>query len=1104
MAEDIAQWLEGLGLGLYVQTFAENDVDAEMLHELTGDDLKELGVASLGHRKKLLRAIASLPLDAAASDGAEAPVRAGSRTDLGEGERREVTVLFADLSGFTKLSSKLDAEETHALLNRFFETVDSIVVGYGGTVDKHIGDNVMAVFGAPVAHGNDPERAVRAALDIHGAMPELGESLGRRLAVHIGIASGDVVASGTGSAAHREYTVTGDSVNLAARLDDMAKRGETRISAAVHRAVAGLFECEAAGEANVKGLDSPVRAWRVLGPAASGRAARTPFVGRRNELRQFASVIEACRETGNGQAFYMCGEAGIGKTRLMDEFQALAGREGFACHSGHVLDFGVGKGQDAIRAIVRSLVQIPQGAGKEVRRTAAKAALSDGLLKAEQTVYLNDLLDLPQPDEQRAMYDAMDNATRIQGKQETVAALLQAVSGRQPVLVTVEDLHWADGLTLGHLAAMTKAAAACPAVVAMTSRLEGDPLDQAWRGATRGAALMTIDLPPLKEAEALELAGKHREAGDHFARQCISRAEGNPLFLEQLLLNAEEAADESLPGSLQSLVLARMDRLEAPDKAALQAASVIGQRFSLETLRHLIESPQYTCAGLVEHYLVRAEGEDYRFAHALIQEGVYASLLRTRNGALHRRAADWFAERDPSLHAEHLDRAGDPAAPGAFLAAARAQSHEYRYERARVLASRGVELAGEREDKFALTSFLGQVQHDLGAVADSIVSYQDALGLAGDDTERCHARIGIAAGMRVADRMDEAIEALEKAEAAATGEGLVADLSRIHHLRGNIYFPLGNIEGCLEQHELALEYAQAAHSSEGEARALGGMGDAEYARGRMKSAHGYFNKCIALARDNGFGLIEVANLPMAASARFYFNEPRGSVEDGLVAAEAAEIVGHHRAEVIARRITQMASYEMGDLTLARENLEALRVLVRHLGSKRFEPGLLELEAILHRAEGRRSEAIKILEQGIEICSETGMRFLGPRLLAQLALATDDADARRKALADGEELLREGSLGHNHLLFHRDAIEACLNVGEWDRVERYASALEEYTRPEPLAWSDFFIARGRAIAAWGVGRRDEATAAELARLRDEAEDAGLKIALPALEAVLAGG
>ena len=230
----------------------------------------------------------------------------------------------------------------------------------------------------------------------------------------------------------------------------------------------------------------------------------------------------------------------------------------------------------------------------------------------------------------------------------------------------------------------------------------------------------------------------------------------------------------------------------------------------------------------------------------------------------------------------------------------------------------------------------------------------------------------------------------------------------------------------------------------------------------------------------------------------------GQVEDGLVAAEAAEIVGHHRAEVIARRITQMASYEMGDLTLARENLEALRVLVRHLGSKRFEPGLLELEAILHRAEGRRSEAVKILEQGIEICSETGMRFLGPRLLAQLALATDDADARRKALADGEELLREGSLGHNHLLFHRDAIEACLNVGEWDRVERYASALEEYTRPEPLAWSDFFIARGRAIAAWGVGRRDEATAAELARLRDEAEDAGLKIALPALEAVLAGG
>ena len=200
----------------------------------------------------------------------------------------------------------------------------------------------------------------------------------------------------------------------------------------------------------------------------------------------------------------------------------------------------------------------------------------------------------------------------------------------------------------------------------------------------------------------------------------------------------------------------------------------------------------------------------------------------------------------------------------------------------------------------------------------------------------------------------------------------------------------------------------------------------------------------------------------------------------------------------------MALYEMADLARARENLEALRILIERLGAKRFEPGLLELAAKLLRAEGRRSEALESLERGIAISSETGMRFLGPRLLAQLALATDDAEARHKALADGEALLGEGSLGHNHLLFYRDAIEACLEVGEWDRVDRYASALAEYTAPEPLAWSDFFIARGRALAAWSRGRHDEATAAELTRLRDEAKETSLKVALPALEAALAGG
>ena len=209
---NVETWLAELGFEHYAAAFAENGVESSMLHELTNEDLKDLGVDRLVDRKTILKAIARL------SEGDDDPTAETLAPTTVAGERRQVTVLFADIAGYTKLSSKLDAEEAHALLNRYFETVDAIVEGYGGAVDKHIGDNVMAVFGAPVAHTDDPERAVRAACDIHDAMKVLSNELGRDLETHIGIASGQVVASSTGSNRHREYTVTGDAVNLASRM----------------------------------------------------------------------------------------------------------------------------------------------------------------------------------------------------------------------------------------------------------------------------------------------------------------------------------------------------------------------------------------------------------------------------------------------------------------------------------------------------------------------------------------------------------------------------------------------------------------------------------------------------------------------------------------------------------------------------------------------------------------------------------------------------------------------------------------------------------------------------------------------------------------------
>ena len=1096
---DVGAWLRSIGLGEYAEVFVNNHIDDAVLPTLTSEDLKELGVVSIGHRKKLLAAIAELSRREPEREGVVSP---GPEV-LTEGERRQVTVLFADLSGYTELTSKLDAEELHQVTSRFFEAIDGTIESYGGTVDKHLGDCVMAVFGAPTAHGNDPERAIRAALAIHDAvMPSLSEAVGHRLQVHIGIATGQVVASRTGGPG-QAFAVTGESVNLASRLTDAAGPGKTLISKAVHQALSGAIIGEDVGEITVKGFDQPLQIWRVLGLRDQGaETGRRPFVGRRAELSQFQGVMTACREAGSGLAVFVRGEAGIGKTRLVDEFRRMAATQGFACHTGLVLDFGVGEGRDAIRAIVRSLLGLSAGAEVGTRAAAGDQAVAQGLVGPDRRVFLNDLLDLPQPTELRAIYDAMDNTTRSRGRRGTVVDLIRRASARQRLMLTVEDLHWADAITLAYLAELAAAVAEIPVLLVMTSRIEGDPIDEGWRGATRGSPLLTIDIGPLRRREAIALAGGSLETMSRLAIACVERAEGNPLFLEQLLRNAEETTAANLPGSIQSLVLARVDNLEPLDRRALQAASIIGQRFSLEVLRHLLQAPGYTCAGLVKHYLVRFDGDDYLFAHALIWEGVYSTLLQARKRELHRRAAQWFAGVDPVLCAEHLDRAEDPGAPRAYLEAADLQSTAYRPTRALKLVQRGLALATERSDIYELTCARGRVLQDLGTIPEAVEAYGRALEFAADDAERCRAWLGQAGGMRITDQFDEAFAVLEQAEMAASRHGLATELARVHYLRGSLYFPLGKIDGCLQEHELARRHAEEAGSAELEARALSGLADAHSMRACIKTAHDYFDHCIEIAREHGFGRIEVANRHMRGIMRYYQNDLRGAADDTLGGAEGAAKVGQQRAEMVARAASGYILPDLGELDGAKEQCEQALALARHLGARRFEASSLRHLARVIAAQGHAAEALSLLDEAYTISSESGITFAGAWVLGALAVITDDPDKRRWALEEGEKVLGRGCVFHNYFWFYRDGIEVALETADWARLERYASALERFTHTEPVPWTSFFIARGRALAAHYQGRHDQATIQELHRLRDEAATVGFRSALPALERAVA--
>jgi class 3 adenylate cyclase/predicted ATPase len=1095
---NIGDWLNGLGLGHYADVFRENAIDAEVLTELSDEDFATMGVL-LGHRKKLVKAIALL--SQTAELGPEDARPADPDLPAG-GERRQVTVLFADLSGFSKLSSELDAEEVHILLNRYFTLLDGLIEGFGGRVDKHIGDAVMAVYGAPVAHGNDPERAVRTACEIHTAMHGLSAEVGRKLQAHIGIASGQVLASGTGSDAHREYTVTGSSVNLASRLQDRAAAGQTLITHAVYREVASVADCHRVGEVEAKGFATPIEVWRLDGLRDEELWARdTSFVGRRNERRQFTALVDACQESAEGQAILVRGEAGIGKSSLVREFASIARRGGFATHKALVLDFGVGKGQDAIRTLVRSLLDLAPESSQAERLEASNRAVERGWIDAERRLFVYDLLDLPHPVELRGLYDAMDNATRNREKRELVAAIFAAASRDQPRLLIVEDVHWADELILAHLSAISATARDCAAILIMTTRPEGDPLGHEWRAAIPSGSLMTIDLGPLQPTEAAALAGEFVMAGGSVAQRCLERAEGNPLFLVQLLHNAQDGDEEEVPSSIQSLVLARTDHLRPQDKEALQAASVIGQRFTLEELRALLKMPSYDCAPLIEQHFIGRDGEAYLFAHALVRDGVYGALLRSRAREFHLIAADYHADTDPVLRASHLDRAESTEAPRAYLDAARLQMGSFHFEQALAFTRRGLELADSRPDLWELKLLLSQLQLDQGAASEASQGFAETLELSETAAQRTQALLGLAACMRLTDELDAALARLDEAEDEAKQDADPAVFARIHSLRGNLFFPLGRIEECASEHQASLACARQAKSAEGEAQALSGLGDAAYARGRMAKAFEYFSECVALSRKLGLGRIEVANRSMVGFSRHYLCQFDEAIEDALAAIDSAAKVGHLRAELLGHMLAYHVYLDTAQYDKVAPHLERAKELAQELGSGRFQSQNLMAQSTLAEALGERTRALEAIHAALEICRQGSIAFSGPRILGCLALITGDPVERRAALDEAEQIVKRGSVGHNHLYFYRHAMQTALNQGDWQEAERYAELLETFMADDTLPWSDFFIARARAFAALGRDGHSPEIDAALVRLRDQAQGWGLAAALPALEKAL---
>lgn len=1008
-------------------------------------------------------------------------------------ERRPVAVLIADLANFTRLSAGRDPEDTQRLLARYFEAIDPIVLQHGGTIDKHMGDALMALFGAPVAHGDDALRAARAAIAIHRRLNELSRESGEAFGAHIGIALGEVLAGHFGSAGHAAYTVTGDAPTVATRLMEAAPTGETWVDDAIAGEIAAEVPCRKLSPLSLKGLDA-VTAHAIARQADETARPRRQMIGRRGELAQLVALMAEAGE-GNGGAVLVRGDPGIGKSTLLQEAALEAVSREFSVAVARVLDFGATRETQAAAALAAHLLLECTGHQGEA---ALAAALVSGDLPRDLALFAADLLSLPRSAEDLALYRAMDEGMRDAGRTRALQALLAAAARRRPQLVIVEDVHWADESLLRALALLAGGLAGSAALILLSSRLDGDPIDTAWRGRARDALLATIDLRPLSGNDAAKLAHQLSAESEDYLQRCVERAEGNPLFLEQLLRSRATDQSGHLPPSVHGVVLARLDRLAQTDRRAIETAAILGQRFGLGDLRALAGDAAYDCGELARRHLVRLDGALVAFAHALIRDGVYASLNHERRAQLHRAAAALFAARDPAVEAEHLERAGDAGAPAAYLRAAKAEAALLHMTAALGLAERGLAIARTASDIFDLAMQAGALQRDLGRGEPALASFGRAQEASAGERQRAAAMIGMASANRLLGRVAVGLELTKALEPQIEQLGDDCMAAEFFFLRGNLAFADADLALCQASHEAALAAAERAGSVEWRIRALGGLGDAAYAGGNLATARRCFGECADLADRHGFIRIASPNRAMQANCELYFLEMERAQRQYERSLSGARRIGDQYLEMFAKESITFGLWVADRHEAVAQAAGEALALSRALKADRYTYLLLTCAASAARNRLPTEQLLALCREALELAERTSVTFAGPLVYGVYALLEPDPERQVHLLRQGEALMERTSMAHNRVFFVRLATDWAIERGDWGEALRYAGMLAKYfeTR-ERLPYVDLVVARARLAAALGGNPSDTAAMAELVALRDMARAQGLLMPFPPL-------
>ena len=915
-----------------------------------------------------------------------------------EGERKHVTVLFADLKGSMELLADRDPEDARKILDPVLERMMEAVHRYEGTVNQVMGDGIMALFGAPLAHEDHAVRACYAALRMQEAVKRYAEEVHRTaglpLHIRVGLNSGEVVVRSIGSDLHMDYTAVGQTTHLAARLEQMAMPGSILIASETLNLAEGYVVVKPLGERPVKGLDAPIEVFEVVGAGTvrsrlQAAAARglTRFVGRDVELEQLRQALERAR-AGHGQVVAVVGEPGVGKSRLFWEFTHSHRIDGWLLVESSSVSYGKATAFLPLIDLLRAyfLIEARDEARKIREKVTGKLLSLDRALEPSLPALLW-LLDVPVEEPQ---WQRLDPPQCRQQTLEGIKRLILRESQVQPLLLVFEDLHWIDAETQALLDSLVESLPTARLLLLVNYRPE---YQHAWGSKMYYRQLRIDPLPPESVEELLEGLLGLDPGLQPLKRLLVERTEGNPFFLEETvrtLVETKALAGErgayrlakasqtlQIPATAQAILAARIDRLSPEDKRLLQAASVIGKDVPFTLLQALAEGPEESLRrGLTNlqaaEFLYEARlfpDLEYTFKHALTHDVAYGSLLQERRRTLHCRIVESIERLHPDRLAEHMERLAHHAFRGEVWDKAVAY---LRQAGAKAFArSANREAATHLEQALSALDHFPEDRDTLAQAIDLRIELRHALWPLGEN--------------------ERILEQLHRAETLAETLGDQRRLARVLSAMGYSFWMLGDPDDVVESNQRALAIAMSLGDFALEAAANFALGLAYHDLGEYRRATELLNGNIAsLQGERMYGRFGTAGVTSVLSimALAWCHAEVGSFSEGIDRGEEALRIAQAHDDKLSLMFADLAVGQLylrqGDLVRAVPRLERGLATCRTWDFPSWLPWLASRVGAAYTLAGRAAEALPLLEQSVEQAAAMGWKADAAPLAARLS------------------------------------------------------------------------------------------------------------------------